>query len=125
MKFAFSTSVLMFTVMALGPFAFLYAWLQYSKKLRKEAYPIRNRFTLASLALVSLAVVLWPICWVSIPKSYSAAMHYGDTWVNFVVMPVCLVAAVLSLLGRPRVILPIVIACWGTVVFWAVSLPGD
>jgi hypothetical protein len=111
--------------MTLGLFGLFYAWLYYLRSLRKEAFPIRNRCTLISLVLVLLALILWPISLIFAPKDFLSAVHYGDVWVNFVIMPICVAAAVISLIGRPRVIIPILIACLGTVLFWAVSFPSD
>ena len=47
-------------------------------------------------------------------------MHWVDAW-GRAALRILLAALVLSLLGRPRLVLPIVFACVGTALFWIFS----
>jgi hypothetical protein len=49
-------------IIPLAPAALIYGWVFYLRRMRREPTTgWRNRATLLSLTLVSLAVLLWPI----------------------------------------------------------------
>jgi hypothetical protein len=114
-------------IVLLAPFGLGYGWYFYFAKMSKEPLRWRGRVTVVALGLVSLEVVMWPIYMITAPKAnwstgvgVEELMHWADTWER-TALRICLAALVVSLLGRPRLILPIVIACVGTGLFWIFS----
>lgn len=99
--------------------ALAYSWWFCTKEMKREPGRWRNRITLASLALVSLAILLWPVMAAFIPRN-EQLWQYAEAWQR-VILRICTAALILSLAGRPRLILPIVVACLGTTLFWLVS----
>jgi hypothetical protein len=83
---------------------------------------------LLSLSLVSLVIVLWPVSMVVLmPKAewVSGAgvghqVRWMEAWESGAFRAL-VVALVLGLFGRPRLILPIAVACVGTALFWRFS----
>jgi hypothetical protein len=111
----------------LAPVGLIYAWVCYFTPADQEPIGWRRRATLLSLALASLAVVLWLETMFRLPGAdwrtgagvgHQVAWMYARTRVAFGVL---LLAFVLNLFGRPRLILPISVACIGTGVLWLVS----
>jgi hypothetical protein len=111
----------------LTPIALIYAWVCYFTPADKEPRGWRSRATLFSLALASLAAVLWLEMMIRLPGAdwrtgagvvHQVAWEYARTRAAFGVL---LLAFVLSLFGRPRLILPVALACIGTAAFWLFS----
>jgi hypothetical protein len=111
----------------LAPVGLIYSWVFYLTRMRGEPAGWRSRATLLSLVLVSLAVLLWPAMMVLVPGAdwrSGAGVGHQVQWVyarTRVAFGLSLAALVLSLFGRPRLILPIAVACIGTGVFWLMS----
>jgi len=80
-----------------------------------------------SLALASLAVLLWPVMVMLMPRAdwgSGVGVDRQFQWVESWHRPIfrsLLVALLLCLFGRPRLMAPIAIACIGTAVFWLLS----
>jgi hypothetical protein len=77
--------------------------------------------------LLSFAVLLWPITRITMPAadwgSYVGVreqLQWVDTGEK-VALRTLLAALALGLFGRPRLIVPIVLACAGTGLFWIFS----
>jgi|HubBroStandDraft_6_1064221.scaffolds.fasta_scaffold1003600_1 hypothetical protein len=109
-----------------APVALIYGWMYYMKRIKNQCAGWRDRITLSSLVLVSLAVLLWPVAAVFAPHyaggmGYSRQVNYADGW-RIVIFAMCAAATLLSLAGRPRLIVPIVVACCGTAFFWLFSM---
>ncbi len=108
----------------LAPFGFVYSWYFYFTKMPWKSSGWRGRLTLVSLMLLSLAILLWPINRMTMPAAdWSSGVGVGQQvrWVDAgerVGLRVLLAAFVMSFFGRPRLILPIVLACVGTGLFW-------
>lgn len=99
----------------------VYSWWFYLTRMKKEQTGWRKRVTLLSLALVSLVVLLWPVMVVLTQRAGRADdVDWIESW-HRPVFRTLVVALVLGLFGRPRLILPIAVACAGTAVFWMVS----
>lgn len=82
----------------------------------------RSTLTLASLVLVSFAVLLYPIDRLTMLRIVGSGQQVR--WVDAgerIALRVLLVAFVLSFYARPRLILPIALACVGTGLFWVFS----
>jgi hypothetical protein len=111
----------------LAPLGLIYSWVFYFTRMRKEPAGWRSRATLLSLVLVSLAILLWPAVMVLTPGAdweRGTGVGHQVQWVYArarVALGLSLAALVLSLFGRPRLILPITIACIGTGVLWLMS----
>jgi hypothetical protein len=111
----------------LAPVGLVYSWFFYLTRMKKEQTGWRKRVTLLSLSLVSLVVLLWPVMVALAPRAgWGSGVGVGHQveWIESWHRPVfrtLLVALVLGLFGRPRLILPIAVACVGTAVFWLVS----
>jgi hypothetical protein len=114
-------------VVLLAAAGLVYSWFFYSTRMKKEQPGWRTRTTLVSLLLVSLVVLLWPVMVVLAPRADWASgggVGHQIEWIEAWHKPVLrslLVAFVLGLFGRPRLILPIAVACVGTALFWLAS----
>jgi len=110
-----------------APVALIYGWVCYFTPQTEEPPSWRGRATLLSLALSSLVIVLWPVMMVLMPGAdWRSGVGVGHQvqWVSFWVRAVfrsLLAALVLGLLGRPRLIFPIVVGCIGTGLLWLFS----
>jgi hypothetical protein len=102
----------------LAPVGLVYSWCFYLTRMKKEQTGWRKRVTLLSLALVSLVVLLWPVM-VALTRR-ADDVGWIESW-HRPIFRTLVVALVLGLFGRPRLILPIAAACVGTAVFWMVS----
>jgi hypothetical protein len=114
-------------IVLLAPVGLIYGWYFYFTKIRPEPATWRNRISVLSLTLASLGALLWPITMVFAPKadwqSYVGAaqqVHFVESWEK-VAVRILLVAFVLCLFGRPRLIAPVAVACFGTTLFWFFS----
>jgi len=74
--------------------------------------------SLFALAIVTITGLLW------LPAGFHAARNPGtgnyrtiDEWTAAAIV-VCGSALILSLLGRPKLIIPIALTCFGTAAFW-------
>ena len=113
-------------IVLLAPVGLIYSWVFYLTRMRREPAGWRNRVTLLSLTLVSLALVLWPIMLGLVPRADwrdAAGIELQSQWVAWhpPVFRALLVALVLCMFGRPRLIGPIAVACVGTAMFWLFS----
>jgi len=57
------------TVVLLAPAGFIYSWHFYFTQIRRAPTGWRNRVTMLSLALASLAVLLWPVMVMLMPRA--------------------------------------------------------
>jgi hypothetical protein len=114
-------------LMLMAPFGFVYSWYFYFTSMPWKSSGWRGRVTLASLVLISLAVLLWPVMMVLMPAAdwvSGAGVGHQVQWVYAragVASILLLAALLLGLFGRPRLILPIVVACIGAGLFWLFS----
>jgi|ERR1017187_7613616 hypothetical protein len=111
-------------IILLAPAGLIYSWAFYLRRMRREPTKWRNRATLISLTLVSLVALLWPVMVVLMPRATwgsGLGVAHQVQWVEAWHTPVfrtLLVALVLALFGRPRLIAPMAVACVGTAMFW-------
>ena len=96
-------------------------------RMSKELLAWRKVVTVVALALVSVAMVMWPIARATAPAvnwqtwaGAGAYMHWVAAW-GRVALVILLVSFALSFFGRPQLIVPIVVACVGTGLFWIFS----
>ena len=108
----------------LSPAGLVYAWYFYWVRMKTEPENWRSHVTLASLVLASIAILLRPICRVFMPKvnwqsgvGVDREVQWADAWERGAVR-VLLVALIPCLFGKPRLILPIAVACVGAAFFW-------
>lgn len=69
----------------LSPVAITYAWWLYFARMWQEPGSWRNRVTLVSLILVSLAILLWPVMIVRMPAAdwrNGAEMGFQFRWIG-------------------------------------------
>jgi hypothetical protein len=120
-------NILGILLILLAPVGLIYAWVCYFTPHREEPIGWRSRATLLSPALASPAIVLWVEMMLRLPGAdwrtgagvgHQVAWMYARTRAAFAVL---LLAFVLNMLGRPRLIVPISVACIGTAVLWLVS----
>jgi hypothetical protein len=111
----------------LAPLGLLYGWFFYLKRMRREPRSWRSLISVVSLSLVSIAVLLWPAMALLTPQAdWGTGVGVGHQvqWVEAcerAAFRTLLAALVLSLFGRPRLILPIAVACVGSALFWNFS----
>jgi hypothetical protein len=114
-------------IVLLAPVGLIYSWIFYSARMRREPTSWRHRATLLSLTLVSFVVLLWPVMALLMPRAdWGSGLGVGHQvqWVeawNRPIFRTLLLAFVLGLLGRPRLIGPIAVAVVGTGLFWLFS----
>jgi len=111
----------------LSPIGLLYGWFFYLTRMRHEPRDWRSWITLTSLTLASLAILSWPVTALLAPKA-DWGTHVGVrnrlAWVEALQKPILRTlsaAIVLCLFGRPRLILPIAVACVGAALVWVFS----
>jgi len=111
----------------LAPFGLVYGWVFYFKRMRCEAGSWRNRITVVSMVLVSLAAVLWSVMAILMPRAdwgTGTGVGHQMQWIEAWHRPIfrtLLAALGLCMFRRPRLILPIAIGCIGTALFWLFS----
>jgi len=111
----------------LAPVALIYGWVCYFTPVSDEPFGWRKLATLLSLVLASVVILLWPVMMVLMPEAdWQSGIGVGHQvqWVSFWVRAVfrtLVVALVLGLLGRPRLILATVVGCFGTGLLWLFS----
>lgn len=81
--------------------------------------------SLVSVALVSLTVLAWPVMlvrvwYVASSQGFEDQVDLIEAW-HRPVFTILFGAMVLSFFGRPRLIVPIVVACLGVTLFWLYS----
>lgn len=120
-------NTLAFLLVLLAPVGLIYAWICYFTPRSLVLTGWRNRATLLTLALTSLAVLLWlEMMWrlpganwrTGVGVGHQVAWMYARARVG---LDILLLAFVLNLFGRPRLIFPIAIACIGTGLLWLFS----
>jgi hypothetical protein len=121
-------NIIVTVLVLLAPVGFVYSWYFYLKRMPWNSSGWRGRVTLGSLVLLSFAIMFWPITRITMPaaadwQNYAGVgeqLHWVDAGER-VALRILLAALALSLFGRPRLILPIVVACVGTGLFWVFS----
>jgi hypothetical protein len=114
-------------VILLAPVGILYGWFFCATRMQREGPSWRNRVSVISLSLVSIVAVLWPVTLGLLPRADWGAgvgVDHQMAWVEAWHRPILrtlLVAMILGLFGRARLILPIVAGCVGVGMFWIVS----
>jgi len=120
-------NIIVTVLVILAPVGFAYSWYFYLKRMSWTSSGWRGRVTLGSLVLLSFAILLWPITRITMPAgdwSTYAGVREQVHWVDAgerVASRILLASLALSLFGRPRLILPIVVACVGSGLFWIFS----
>jgi hypothetical protein len=122
-------SILEIAVLVVTVAAFVYSWIYYFRKVAKSGAGWRKWMTLASLVLVSLSILAWPVMVFSMPHANWATgdgvgqqVAHAAFWIKASVRT-CTVALFLCLFGKPRLILPIAISCLGVLFFWILNIP--
>jgi hypothetical protein len=120
-------SIVASILVLLAPVALIYGWVCYFTPKGKEPPSWRGWTTLLSLILASLGILLWPVMMILMPGAdWRSGIGVGDQvqWVSFWVRTVfrsLMAALLLGVLGRPRLVLPIVVGCLGTGLLWLFS----
>jgi len=114
-------------IVLLAPVGLAYGWYFYFARMSKEPSGWRKWVTVVALGLVTVAGVMWPVARMTAPEvdwhtwvGAGAYMHWVGAWEKAAVR-ILLAALVLSLFVRPRLILPMIVACLGTGLFWISS----
>lgn len=124
-----STSVQVFILACCiaGLIGFAYSWFFLLKVSGQNSLRWRDWVSLAAVGLASVAVFLRFVMPALMPSAdwgtgvgVGEQVHFVQAWTK-VSVRICAVALVMALLGRPRLILPIVVACFGTGLFWVMS----
>jgi hypothetical protein len=103
-----------------GFFCFVYSWFVLLRMSSDKSFRWRDRISLLALIIASGAVLLrfvMPAFWGS---DFGGQVRIADAWAK-VSVRMCAVALVLGLAGRPRFIVPLVVACLATAGFWVMS----
>lgn len=120
-------SILEIAVLIGTPAALIYSWAFYFQKMHPAPSGWRKRVTLATLSLVTLTGLSWLAMLAFLPHAdwgtgvgIDHQLAYVEGW-HRVIARALVLAMVLSLFGRPRLILPIWLASFGTFYFWIMS----
>jgi hypothetical protein len=103
-----------------GFLCFAYSWFAILRIWSDKTFRWRDRISLLALILASVAVLLrfvMPIFWGS---DFGDQVRIAVAWTR-VSVGMCALALVLGLVGRPRLIVPLVVACLATAGFWMMS----
>lgn len=103
-----------------GFFCLVYSWVVVLKTSPEKPRRWRDRLSLLALLVASLAVFLrfvMPAFW---PPDFDKQVQTAVAWTR-VSVGMCAIAVVLGLAGRPRLIAPIVVACFATAALWVMS----
>ena len=103
-----------------GFLCFAYSWFALLKTSPDKSFRWRDRVSLLALLIASGAVLLrfvMPVFWGS---DFGRQVQTAQAWTKVSVRG-CAVALLLGLAGRPRLILPILVACLATASFWVMS----
>lgn len=107
----------------LTPICFVYGWWFYIARLHAHRREWRSIVSLVALSLVSLAVVLWPVMLACSPRpdafgpNYGVEYRYIEAW-HRPILRTLLLASILSLFSKPRLIAPILISALGVAISW-------
>jgi hypothetical protein len=111
----------------LGLCCFLYAWFLLLKRSTEPSVTWRERISLAAMIVASIALCLRFVMPAFIPAAdwgtgagVGAQVHAAAVWTK-VGARSATVALLLGLIGRPRLIAPIAVACLSIVLFWVMS----
>jgi hypothetical protein len=107
------------TLIILAPFAWISGWWFGLKGTTQQPKSWQNWVSITSLGLVTVAGLLWFPAALFASRNGWASEHVRtvQAWSGIAVL-ICAAALVLSLFGKPRLILPIVVACLGAASFW-------
>jgi hypothetical protein len=103
-----------------GFLCFVYSWFVVLKMRSDKSFRWRDRISLLALVIASGAVLLrfvMPAFWGS---DFGEQVRAAEAW-SKVSVRMCAVALVLVFAGRPRFIVPLVVACLATAGFWVMS----
>jgi hypothetical protein len=115
----------------LAPVALIYGWVCFFTPVGEEPFEWRKGATLVSLVLASAAILLWPVLMLLKPEAdWRSGVGVANQvqWVSFwarAVFRTLLAALILGLMGRPRLIFPMVVGCIGTGLLWIFSTSMD
>jgi hypothetical protein len=124
-----STSVQVFILASCiaGLIGFASAWVSLFKRPENKFFGWRDCVSVGALSLASLAALLRIVLPGLMPAAnwgtgagVDAQIHVVQVLTK-VSVRLCALALVVGLVGRPRFILPIALACFGTAVFWIMS----
>ena len=114
-------------IILLAPVGLVYSWHFYWTQMGKAPSRWRDRVTLISLTLVSVVALLWPVMMALTPRAdwrsgigVTHQVEWVESW-HTPILRTLLGALMLALIGRPRLIGPIAVACIGTAMFWISS----
>jgi hypothetical protein len=103
-----------------GFLCFVYSWFVLLKMSADKSFRWRDRISLLALVIVSGAVLMrfvMPAFW---GLDFSGKVQVAQSWTK-VSLRMCAAALALGLAGRPRFIVPLLVACLATAVFWVMS----
>ena len=120
-------NLIAYLVVLSSPVALAYSWYFYWVRMRKDPDSWRNRITLISLVLVSVVAILWlPTMFLTPGADWRTGVGVAHqmAWMGRrlrAALCTLLVASLLSVAGRPRLIAPMILACLGTAALWVCS----
>jgi hypothetical protein len=103
-----------------GFLCFVYSWFFLLKMSADKSFRWRDRVSLLALVIASGTVLLrfvMPAFW---GPDFGEQVRVAGAWTKLSVR-MCAVALVLGLAGRPRLIVPLVVACLATTGLWVMS----
>ena len=119
--------LLIFGIYFGGLLGFGYSWYFLYTSYRQGRLRWREWVSPVALGLASLAAASWfgmaalmpSVNWAT-GSGVERQINFANKWAA-VVMVACSVAFVLGLVGRPRLVVPIALACLGTATFFILS----
>lgn len=125
------TNVVLNLLILFTPIAVIISGVAAVRGIRQDSANRRNRLSLAAIIFIFAAAALWTIVRTFAPplplqsdpayiQALNRAHKYIETW-RWVAFAFCISGLVCSVLGRLRLVLPVMIAASGTAVFWWIS----
>jgi hypothetical protein len=112
--------ILTVAIVIAGVIGFFYSWVRLIRAYGENSFHWRDWISFAALALASVVLLLrfvMPALW---GIDFGVQVRIADAWTK-VSVRFCALGLLLGFLGRPRLIVPITLACIGVAVFWVMS----
>jgi H+/Cl- antiporter ClcA len=103
-----------------GFLGFVYSWFFLLRMSPDKSFRWRDRISLLALTIASGAVLVRFVMLFFWGSDFGGQVRVAQEWTK-VSVRMCAAALVLALTGRPRFIVPLLVACLATAAFWVMS----
>jgi hypothetical protein len=107
-------------ILLAGAAGFVYSWFRLLRSYTEKSLRSRDWLSFAAIVLVSAVVILWFVMQATSRHDFGDQVRFADRCAK-VSIGICGVAMLAGFLGRPRLVVPVTLACFGVAVFWILS----